>query len=175
MENFELGNHVVIELVDERKLAGYLVSVEDDGLILKVTHKDMEMIRTLSYVTKAAIESELARWPGIRLRLSAVLHGKPGAALFGRGALESIMYAEIEQDILASKDDGMQLREMHEPVLTFMSYGMIALMEATDDKLLDAEITKFDSALDGTIQEILDNTPLTKPQAAADSVEVEEP
>lgn len=179
MENFELGHHVMVELLEvglpSRKIAGYLMSVEDDGLILKVTHKESTMTRMLSDVSRVAIEKDLAEMPIGRLRLAALLRGRFGVAVGSRAVLETVLFGDIEEDILIAKDDGVRMREMAEPVLTFLSYGIVGLMEATDDKVLNAELTNFESGLDGTIREILDNTPLTEPQAAAGDVEVEGP
>lgn len=177
MENFEIGGHVMVELLEvglpTRKIAGYLMSVEDDGLILKVTHKEAALSRMLAESSRVAIEEDLAGASGIRLRLAAVLRGRFAAAIGNRAVLESVLFGDIEDEILTAKDDGVRMREMSEPVLTFLSYGIVGLMEATDDRVTDATITNFESGLDGTIREILDRTPLTEPQAAAGDVEEE--
>lgn len=179
MENFELGHHVMVELLEVgmpcRKIAGYLMSVEDDGLILKVTHKESGMTRMLSDASRISIEKDLAEMPIARLRLAALLRGRVGVAFGSRAVLETVLFGDIEEDILVAKDDGIRMREMSEPVLTFVSYGIVGMMEATDDKLLNAELTNFESGLDGMIREILDNTSLTEPQAAAGDVEAEGP
>jgi hypothetical protein len=158
MESFDIGNHVVIELDDDRKLAGYIVGVSDDGsgIILKATHKEMAMIRYINPLVSKDIRRQLMAKPMRTLRLAAVLNGKPLAALGGREELVSLIQGVYEARVIAEKDDGVRLRELSTPVLTFVNTDFIKLMEDTDDKLTESEVSTFNQTFESELKDLLD-------------------
>lgn len=156
MEAFPVGSHVVIELMDERKIAGYLVSGSiEEGVLMKVTHKDSELIRNVSEGTKADIAEQLAGKSVWWLRGGMVMRGHFRGAIAERDIMEMVLQEEIEGDLLEQSDDGMQFRELSSPVLTYVNPGVIMLMEATADKLKEADISVFDQTLDAALEQIL--------------------
>lgn len=158
MESFDIGNHVVIELDDDRKIAGYIVGVTDDGsgIMLKATHKEMAMIRYMNPLVSEDIHRQLMAKPMRTLRLAAVLNGKPLAVLQGRAELVALIQGLYEARIIAAKDDGVKLRELAVPVLTFVNTGFVKLMEDTDDKLTESEVSSFNQTFESELKDLLD-------------------
>lgn len=155
METFDVGNHVVIELDDERKLAGYIVGLTEDGLLLKATHKECAMVRTVSPVVSADIRRQLNEKPMRTLVVAMVLNGRIGSIGLGRDRMVEIMAGVIEADLIARKDDGVQLRELANPVLTFVNFGFVKLMEDTEDRMVETEISVFNQTMDSAIEKLL--------------------
>lgn len=156
MEAFPVGSHVVIELADERKIAGYLVGGSlEEGVLLRVTHKDSEMIRSVSAGMVAEIASQLAEKKNLWLRTGMALRGHFRGVTAPRASMISQLQFDIERDLLEQSDDGMQFRELSSPVTTYVNPGAIMLMEATADKLREAEISVFDQTLDTALEQIL--------------------
>jgi AcrR family transcriptional regulator len=158
MEVFPVGSHVVIELMDERKIAGYLVSGSmEDGLVLRVTHKDSALVRRVSETMSADIAGQLRRKNGLWLRANMALRGHFRGVIAGRDAMIAQLQDDIEADILEGAEDGVQFRELSAPVTTFVSAGAIMLMEDTDDKIQEAEVSMFDQTLDAALLQILES------------------
>jgi len=155
MEAFPVGSHVVIELMDERKVAGYIRGYSDDGLLLSATHKDAVMVRKVSAGMSKSIAEQLAEKNGLWLRSAMALRGHFRGVVAGRDAIVAQLQWDVEQDLLEQSDDGMQFRELSAPVLTFVSGGAIMLMEDTDDKIQEAEVSLFDQTLDVALEQIL--------------------
>ena len=156
MEAFPVGSHVVIELADERKIAGYLVGGSlEDGVLLKVTHKDSEMVRSVSAGMVAEIAGQLAGKKNLWLRTGMALRGHVRGIVAPRASMIAQLQWDIERDLLEQSDDGMQFRELSAQVMTFVNPGAIMLMEATADKLAEAEISMFDQTLDTALEQIL--------------------
>lgn len=160
MNSFEMGHHVMAEVADAegnlRKVGGYLMDTPSEGIVLKVTHKECAVTRVVSEGTRADFRRQLQEKSMRKLRVASVLCGHPRWLLFGREQLVDAMLLEVEQEFLASKDDGVQLREMTEPILTFISHNVLSSIELTEDKIHDAEMSLFDQTLDGTLKKILD-------------------
>jgi hypothetical protein len=156
MEAFPVGSHVMIELADERKIAGYLAggSIEE-GVILRVTHKDSELVRRVSDVMKTAIAADLAGRGVWWLRREMIARGHFRGVLAGRSEMEAQLAWDVERDLLEDAEDGMQFRELSSPVTTYVHPGAIMLMEATADKVQEAEISLFDQTLDEALEQIL--------------------
>lgn len=171
METFTVGNHVVIELMDERKIAGYIQGYTEDGLVLNVTHKDAVLVRRVSEAMKADIGRQLQSKNAVWLKGAMLLRGHFGGLLASRADMISTLQADIEEDILSQSEDGMQFRELSAPVLTFVSGGAIMLMEDTNDKMQEVEVSIFDQTLDAALKEILDRGDETTEE---ENVEVEE-
>lgn len=156
MEAFPVGSHVVIELADERKIAGYLVGGSlEEGVLLRVTHKDSEMIRNISERMVADIAAQLAGKNDWWLRTGMALRGHFRGVVAPRASMISQLQFDIEADLLEQSDDGVQFRELSSPVMTYVNPGAIMLMEATADKLKEAEISMFDQTLDTALEQIL--------------------
>lgn len=156
METFDVGNHVVIELDDERKIAGYIVGLTEDGLLLKATHKECAMVRTLAPAVSADILRQLNEKPVRTLVVAMVLNGKIGSIGLGRDRMVEILAGIIERDLIARKDDGVQLRELANPVLTFVNFGFVKIMEDTEDRVLESEISVFKQTMDADITRLMD-------------------
>jgi hypothetical protein len=156
METFTVGSHVVIELMDDRKIAGYIQGYTEDGMVLSATHKDAVLTRRLSETMKADIQVQLQGKNVAWLKGAMLLRGHFGGLLASRADMIDQLAADIEADILDQSEDGMQFRELSSPVLTFISGGAIMLMEDTNDKMQEVEVSIFDQTLDAALKQILD-------------------
>lgn len=160
---FSVGTHVVIELMDERKIAGYLVggSLEEGGLYVKATHKDSEVVRSLSDAAADGIREQLEENETWRLRLACVLSGNWRFAVSGRELMLDVLFDEVVDDLLAGAEDGIQFRELKSPVMTFVSSGAVMTIEDTADRVIESEVNLFDQTpgkaedLDRVLGEIL--------------------
>lgn len=164
MESFDIGNHVVIEMDDDRKIAGYVVGMTEDGsgIMLKATHKEIAMLRYVNPEVSADIRRQLMDKPMMRLRLSAVLSGVPLAVFSKREELVDVLQDIYETGLIESRDDGVRLRELSMPVLTFINTGFIKIIEDTDDKLTEAEVSVFNQTFDIEMKNLLDQAEKTK-------------
>lgn len=169
MESFDIGNHVVVELEDDRKIAGYIVGVSDDGsgLILKATHKETAMIRSINPDVSADIERQLMEKSMWSLRLTGVLNRVPLLSLLERVTLVSAVQVAIERRLIEEREDGVQLRELSVPVLTFINTGFVRLMEDTDDKIMDSEVSVFNQTMDISIEKLFNEEDVRKAEAEA--------
>lgn len=158
METFTVGSHVVIELMDERKIAGYIQGYTEDGLVLNATHKDAVLVRRVSEGMVADIAAQLQSKNVAWLKGAMLLRGHFGGLLASREDMIDQLQADIEADILEQREDGMQFRELSSPVLTFVSGGAIMLMEDTNDKMKEVEVSIFDQTLDAALKQILDGS-----------------
>lgn len=160
MDSFEFGHHIVAEVADEdgvvRKIGGYLMDTTGEGIILKVTHKECSITRVISEETRANFLGQLESRGMGRLRMAALYYGRPGWLRLPREALIGALLTAVEKEFLESRDDGVKLREMTEPVLTFVNFGILRMMESTEDKIVDADASLFDQTLDDTLKKILD-------------------
>lgn len=156
METFAVGSHVVIELMDDRKIAGYIQGYTEDGMVLSATHKDAVLVRRVSEDMKADIARQLAGKNVAWLKGAMLLRGHFGGLLASRADMIETLAADIEADLLDQSEDGMQFRELSSPVLTFISGGAIMLMEDTNDKMQEVEVSIFDQTLDAALKEILE-------------------
>lgn len=156
MEAFPVGSHVVIELADERKLAGYLVDgTVQEGLLLSVTHKDTERIFKISDGLAADIAGNLKGKRTVLLRGGMLLRGHMRGVFAEREEMEAQLQYDAEADILDRQEEGYDFKEMATPVLTYVHPGVIMLMEKSTDVLREAEASNFDATLDDTLEEIL--------------------
>lgn len=163
MEAFPIGSHVVIELADERKIAGYLAGGSvDEGVLLQATHKDAELVRHVSTGMKAAIASQLSEKSVWWLRAGMLTRGHFRGVVAGRDQMEAQLQWDIEEDILKQADDGVQFRELSSPVTTYIHPGAIFLMERSEDKNTEAEISLFDQTLDDALEKMLTEGDKTK-------------
>lgn len=149
MESFDVGSHVMVELENDRRLWGYLISVGDDGMIFKVTHREMEVLRKVSDASSLSIAAELTSMPLVKLRLIAAFQGQWRLLGLSRARLVEAVQVEMEKRMVEDRDDGMQLRELSVPVLTFVAYGVLRTMEASEDRMVEAELGDLDSELAG--------------------------
>ncbi len=156
MEAFPVGSHVVIELADERKLAGYLVDgTVQEGLLLSVTHKDTERIFKISDGLAADIAGSLKGKRTVWLRGGMLARGHLRGVFAEREEMEAQLQFDAEADILDRQEEGYDFKEMATPVLTYVHPGVIMLMEKSTDVLREAEASNFDATLDDTLEEIL--------------------
>lgn len=151
-----MGSHVVIELLTERKIAGHLQGgSQDEGVLLSVTHKDSELVRRVSDAMVAEIAAQLEAKSIWWLRAAMALRGHFAGVTAPRQSMISQLQYDIEADLLEQSDDGVQFRELKSPVLTYIAPGAIMLMEVTEDKLRESEISVFDQTLDEALEKIL--------------------
>lgn len=162
MEAFPYGSHVVIELGDERKIAGFVVGGNvNEGVVLNATHKDVERVFKIGPVTSASIAEQLKSKKTLWLRTSMLARGHFAGALAERADMEAQLQFDNEQDILEQQEDGFDFKELAAPVVTYVHPGAIMLMERSADILKGAELEQqaeaFDASLDDTLEEILTN------------------
>lgn len=156
MEAFDIGSHVLIELDDTRRVAGYIVSVAEDGFVLKVTHKDMPAVHMVSERLSAKIRDDLdaVAWPF----LVASLLSRREYASVGKKARMVEALAEREESDLIAKNNEVKPLTFHElavPVLTYINGGAILMMESSDDVMEDMEVTKFTETIDSELEDLL--------------------
>lgn len=175
MEVFPSGSHVVIEMMNEKKIAGYLISVVDEGVLLDVTHKEAELTRSLSEEARAEIVAEVAKLPSWRLRVAMVARGRLGSVAGKVSAMRERLALDIEMDILSGLDDGMQLRELSSTVTTFINADAINTMEDTADQLREAEISLFDQTLEASLRRMLDEGKAKEPDELEDESGTDDP
>lgn len=160
---FSVGTHVVIELMDERKIAGFLVggSLDEGGWYVKATHRDSEVVRSVSEVAAAGIREQLEDNATWRLRVACVLTGNWTHVVSGRELMLDVLFDEVVEDLLSSAEDGIQLRELKTPVMTFVASGAVMTIEDTADRVIESEVNLFDQTpgksedLDRVLAEIL--------------------
>lgn len=156
MEAFPIGSHVVIELADDRKIAGYLAGGSvDEGVLLRATHKDAVLVRHVAASMKADIARQLSEKSVWWLRAGMAMRGHFRGVVAGRDHMEAQLQDDIEEDLLRQADDGLQFRELSAPVTTYIHPGAIFLMERSDDKMTEAEVSLFDQTLDETLEQML--------------------
>jgi len=162
--DFAVGTHVLIELVSDRKIAGTLVggSLEAGGWLVAVTHKESEVVRSVPASMDESIREDLGRVPLWRLRASCVLTGNLGAAFATRAIMETVMHERVVEDILAAADDGVQMRSLASPVMTFVSSMAVETMESTVDRAIEYDVSRFDqdtsrsAALEAELEKIFE-------------------
>jgi len=160
MESFDIGNHVLIELDDTRRIAGHLVNVTETGFVLKVTHKDLPTVHAVSVGLKAGIREELGAVPYAGLVAECVSRGL-WTGLGRRGRMIEALALVRENEIVERNQEAhpVKFHELSVPVLTFINGGMVAIMEDSDDVLEDMEfesqVEEFKAGVDDGIAEIL--------------------
>lgn len=168
MEAFELGTHVLIELDDSRRLAGYLMQVNDEGFIVKVTHKDMPTAHMVSELLSASIRDDLDKVPLVLL--AKTLWDAGAYASIGKRARMVEAVAVMEEERLVEKNREAKPTMFHElsvPVMTFVAGGAVYMMEDSDDVLEDMEfdrkVGQFNSEVEAGIEAILKDGVAEKP------------
>lgn len=176
MDAFDVGSHVVIEFEDDRKLAGYILARSDDGagLFLNATHKEAEVVYSVSPAASEDIRNALRSQKIARLRLSAVLCGVPLAALLKRDELVDVLVAVQEEKLLEGRDPSPQFRELSSPIRMYVNLGYIRTMEDTDDKILESEVTLFDQTFESELKVLLDKAEIDKQEDAKADAESED-
>lgn len=156
MEAFPVGSHVVIELADERKIAGHIVDGNvQEGVLLSVTHKDTERIFKIGDTLAVSIADRIRGKKTVALRGAMLVRGHLRGVLAEREEMEAQLQFDEEADILDRQEDGYDFKEMATPVLTFVNPGAITLMEKSTDVLREMEAATFDAGLDHTLEQIL--------------------
>lgn len=156
MDSFENGSHVVLELDDDSRCAGFLINPVEQGFILRITHKDRPALYTVSPERGAAIRAELRKVPLVLL----------GAALVAQGVLTGLGRRETMVEALAKLQEAEVLEEHYEknptvfhelsvPVLTFINGGAVKTIELSDDVTEDLTVMDFKQEMDAGIEGIL--------------------
>lgn len=168
MEAFELGTHVLIELSNSRRIAGYLMQVNDEGFIVKVTHKDMPTKHGVSELLSAKIRDDLDRVP--RVLLAKTLWDAGEYTSIGKRAVMVEAVARLKEAALIEENQEANPVVFHElsvPVMTFISGGTIDLMEDSDDVLeemtVHSAVEQFNSEVDAEIEKLMDGGVAEKP------------
>ena len=160
MEAFPVGSHVVIELADERKIAGFIVGGDvREGVVLNATHRDVERIFVVGPMTSASIAQQLKTKNQLWLRTSMLARGHFAGVLAGRDEIERQLQFDAEQDILSQQEEGFDFKELASPIITYINPGAINTMERSEDIMKERELTvsamEFDATLDDTLELIL--------------------
>ena len=157
---FSVGTHIMIELMDERKIAGYLIggSLEEGGLFLSATHKESEMTYGVSDEASDDIVRQLREHKGWKLRVAGVLSGHPLAALGSRDELIGVLHDDVVAKLVENADDGLRMRELANPVVTFVNAGAVLMIENTLDRAIESDVRKFDqdSGKSSELEKVLD-------------------
>jgi hypothetical protein len=154
MEAFQAGEHVILELEGDRMVAGFLVDYLDDGWVLSVTHKEVQVVHAVSPEVKADIRDQLNQKSIWHLRAVAIASGSLMGLVAKKYDVVEYLAGQFEDKLLEKYTDTMQLRELKAPVKTMFSHGIIATMQSTADRNLQEELSSFD--VDGTLEEILE-------------------
>lgn len=156
---FQLGSHVVIETEGPegtRKYCGYLLGGNEEEFYLKVTHKDMEIIREIGDSTRSVIKENLAGRTTLSLKREAARRwGIVDGLLATRADLLYDLQKLRESELLEDADDGVRLREMSMPIMTMLSRQYIKSMESTDDKAFGMEVAEFGETAAAGFEEML--------------------
>lgn len=160
MEAFPYGSHVVIELGDERKIAGFIVGGNvNEGVVLNATHKDVERVFVIGPVTANSIAEQLKAKSSLWLRTSMLARGHFAGVLAGREDVEAQLQFDAEMDILDRQEPGFDFKELAAPIVTYVHPGAITLMERSADILkgseLEQQAAEFGASLSETLEEIL--------------------
>jgi hypothetical protein len=176
MDAFDVGSHVVIEFEDDRKLAGYILARSDDGagLFLSATHKEAEVVYSVSAAASEEIRNGLRGKKIARLRLDAVLSGVPLAVLLKRDELVDVLVSVAEEKLLEGRDQSPQFRELSSPIRMYVNLGYIRTMEDTDDKIMESEVSLFDQTFEGELKQLLDKAEADKKEDAEADAESED-
>lgn len=140
---FVEGQHVVVEM-DETTVAGHLIGMNEDGWLIKVTHKMKEVPKSLpdgAAEEVASILDELKNW---ELRLFLFKNRVAGWRTLGREDMLATAGRMVKQDLLADMPVVHTLKEVLSPITTFISSGIIRTMEVTDDRNMDALLHNLD-------------------------------
>lgn len=162
MEVFDIGSHVTIELdeglPDARRIAGYIHSVTDEGLVLKATHKDIPFVGSVPVEDRSAAREFYASSAGFALRVDLVRRGEFAAALGDKASMvEALVDLACEEAIAVAESRNMfVLYEYKMPVLTYVGLNRIGLMEATLDVADNVDVTRSVAGLDEEIPDLLD-------------------
>lgn len=170
MEAFQAGEHVIIERLDEKMVAGFLMDYTDEGWVLSVTHKEYTIVHAVSPELKADIRAQLSAKNIAHLRLAALLSGSLTGLVAKKYDVIEYLAGLFEEKLVGDRPPTQQLRELKAPVKTLISHDMIDTMESTNDRNLMEELNGFD--VDGTLKAIFEEG-LTS-EEEADTMEVQE-
>jgi hypothetical protein len=153
MEAFSPGEHVIIERMDEKTVAGFLMDYTDEGWVLNVTHKEFTIVHVVAPELKADIRSQLAAKSTVHLRAAAVLSGSLTGLVAKRYDVIEFLAGLFEEKLISKYDATSQLRELKSPVKTLIYHEAIDTMESTNDRNISEQLNGFD--VDGTLEAIL--------------------
>lgn len=152
MEAFQAGEHVIIERLDQKLVAGFLMDYTDEGWVLNVTHKEYTVVHMVSPELKADIRAQLNAKSTAHLRVAALFSGSVIGVVGKKYDVVEFLAGIFEEKLMAKYDATSQLRELKSPVKTLISHDMIDTMESTNDRNITEELNTFD--VDGTLEEI---------------------
>jgi hypothetical protein len=154
MEAFQAGEHVIIERIDDKTVAGFLMDYTDDGWVLNVTHKEYTVVHAVSPELKADIRAQLAAKSVAHLRVAAILSGSLTGLIAKKNDVIEFLAGLFEEKLIGQYEEKSQLRELKSPVKTLIYHEMIDTMESTTDRNITEELNGFD--VDGTLDQILE-------------------
>lgn len=169
MEAFGIGSHVVIELEDERKIAGYIVGLNEDGLLLKATHREQAVATFVPVAVSEDLRRQLNEKTTVHLRYAMVANGMLKLVRATREVMVEALLKLVVADLQA-EPPRVVFRELSNPILTFVNSGFIKIMEDTDDKVAEAEVSLFDQTVDTQFYAILDEEDQKKKDAEAEAL-----
>lgn len=156
MEAFEIGKHVIIELADERKIAGYLTGVTEDSVYLKATHKDAELDWQISDETVEHLTAYYHSRSTVWLTAQLVLEKQFNALISSRNAKIAVLLDCALGQLREQLDDGMQMRELAIPVSMYIARNAIATATDTDELMQENEVSIFDQTLEASLRKMLE-------------------
>lgn len=154
-QGFGAGMHVLVELENGRRIAGYILGWSEDGLYLNATHRESQVVLEVSDTFRADMTQALDALPVMKLRKYAVKSGAVFLALRGRTALTwgLIKIAEKEVVDMAGTPSGVSLRELSVPVMTWISSDSMSVIESTEDTMVESGVADLDSVLNQVLGE----------------------
>lgn len=145
---FVPGTHVLVEMVNERRLAGNVIGwTPDGGMYLSATHRESRMIRTVSDEFREEIRGTLDGMSTGKLRKVAVRSGMFWLVVLNRKRLTDALVKQVEREVLEDAEDGVRLRELSVPVKMFVDGGSISTIESTEDALVESGVSMLEAAL----------------------------
>lgn len=160
MEEFEYGDHVIVEVEDPKEgtrlYGGFLLDLDMSQVTLKTTHKEMPVVHVLSDRIKGNIRTALADSNTVKLKLEGVRRlGVLNGILTPRKELLVDLQAAREEYLLEDYDDSPTWKELDAPVLTLLNRDHVKSIESTDDRQFGLEIAAFGETAAAGFEELL--------------------
>jgi hypothetical protein len=175
VEVFEIGSHVLIELdgveSPSLKIAGYLHGINEDGIFIRATNKDVPVGYAVSDAMRADVRRQLESFSSMALRLECLRRREFAGMLVGRKALVDFLVEEYCDDAV-ERGRATKPYTFHEyavPVMTYLGMHKIAVMQLSADVGTDLGVVMDLAGLDTEIGRFLEGgVPPRKGEAVLD-------
>lgn len=158
---FDVGKHVLIELEGLEspplKIAGYLHAINEDGLFLRATNKDVPMTYSVTDALREDVAGQLARYGTAALKLEALRRREYVGVLASRKDLIRLLVEDICDEAVERKreEKPYTFHEYAVPVMTFLGMHKIATMQLSTDVAKDIEVILGAAGLGAEVEEFL--------------------